>query len=378
MSVRRVLIVGGGIGGLTAAVALRRAGITAEIVESNAAWSVYGVGIIQPSNMLRALAKVGLGERCLELGAGFPGWHIHDRNGNLLVEVPNQNVAGPGYPPVNGITRPELHRVLKDAVLAQGTAVRLGVTVADWTDQGSHVDVRFTDGTAAAYDLVIGVDGAHSMMRRRLLGAGIEPQPTGQSVWRYNLPRPPEVVWGGIYYGTRSKAGLVPLSRNLMYIFLVTSEPGAQRMPEDRLHTLLQDRLAEYGGLIAQLRPLITDPGQVVYRPMETVLAPPPWHRGRVVLIGDAAHAGTPHLAQGAAMAIEDAVLLAEMLGAQGELATTLDAFVARRLPRCRLVLDVGLQMGRWELAEWSGTPDPQTDHGGLMHRSLTELMRPM
>jgi 2-polyprenyl-6-methoxyphenol hydroxylase-like FAD-dependent oxidoreductase len=376
--ISKVLIVGGGIGGLTTAVALKRRGIEAEIVELNAAWSVYGVGIIQPSNMLRALAQIGLGEQCLALGFGFPGWRIHDANGQQLAEVPNANVAGSGYPPINGITRPALHKILSEATLAQGTPVRLGITVADWSDHGDRVHARFTDGSSGSYDLIIGADGAHSAVRSRLLGEALRPRATGQSVWRYNLPRPRDQRWGSLYYGAKSKAGLVPLSDELMYLLLVTMEPTHSRLPDNQGHSLLRERLQEYGGLIGELREHITDPRAVVYRLMETVLVPTPWHRGRVLLIGDAAHTSTPHLAQGASMAIEDAVLLAELLGSRADLAQILDSFSKRRLPRCLLVMETGLKMGEWEMAEWNGRRLPDTDHGGLLHRTLSELMLPI
>jgi 2-polyprenyl-6-methoxyphenol hydroxylase-like FAD-dependent oxidoreductase len=83
-------------------------------------------------------------------------------------------------------------------------------------------------------------------------------------------------------------------------------------------------------------------------------------------------------LAQGAAMAIEDAVLLAGMLGQQGELSRTLDAFVDRRMLRCKLVMDVGLKMGEWEIAEWQGRRDPDTDHGSLLQHAMAQLMQPI
>lgn len=377
MSVRKVLIVGGGIGGLTSAVALERQGIEADVVEVNPAWSVYGVGIIQPSNMLRALAQIDLARLCVQLGGGFPGWRVHDVRGNRLVDLPSENVAGAGYPPVNGITRPLLHKVLQEATLAQGTRVRVGVTVDTWDDRRDAVEVGFTDGSSGQYDAVICSDGVHSRMRSRLFGDSVRPISNGESVWRYNLPRPRDMAWGEMYFGNRSKAGLVPLSPTLMYIFLVTLEAGNPRMPAAELHTLLLQRLEEYGGRIAGLRQYIVDPRAVVYRPMETVLVPPPWNRGRIILIGDAVHAGTPHLAQGAAMAIEDAVLLAETLATAEDVPASFTAFASRRTPRCKLMVDVGLQLGEWEKAEWLGRPDPATDHGGLLHRTTTALMEP-
>jgi 2-polyprenyl-6-methoxyphenol hydroxylase-like FAD-dependent oxidoreductase len=376
--VQKVLIIGGGIGGLTAAVALKRKGIDAEVIEQNPAWSVYGVGIIQPSNMLRALRTLDLGDACLEQGKGFFGWRFCDAQGNLLAQVPSENVAGPGYPPVNGITRPALHKILTDATLAQGTPVRLGVTATQFEETKEGVRVSFSDGTQDTYDLVIGADGAYSKTRSQLFGDDLRPHYTGQGVWRYNLPRPRDMDWGSLQYGKKSKAGLVPLSETTMYLLLVTAEPGNPRMPADRLHLLLRERLQEYGGIVGGLRDQITDPAAVVYRPMEVLMVPSPWYRGRVVLIGDAAHSGTPHLAEGAAMAIEDSVVLAELLAEESNLKSALNRFVLRRLPRAQLVYETGLRIGEWEQAEWAGTPDPNADHGGLFSQAYAQLMGPI
>lgn len=376
--IKRVLVVGGGIGGLTAAIALKAKGIEAEIVELNPHWSVYGVGIIQPSNMLRALRGIGLGDECLAQGRGFKGWRYYDAEGNQKFEAPSENVAGSGYPAVNGITRTTLHKILTEKTLAQGTPVKLGVTLESWSEGPHGVDVVMSDGTTGRYDLVVASDGAYSKMRTRLFGAGYEPHFTGESVWRYNFERPRDLDWGGMFYGKKSKAGLVPLSETLMYMFLVTAEPGNPRLPADQLHVLLRERLAEYGGIVGRLREQVTDPTAVVYRPMEVMALPHEWHKGRVLLIGDAAHSGTPHLAQGAAMAIEDAVLLAEMLAHCSDVEDTLKAFEERRRPRALLVYETGLKLVEWEMAEFSGHPDPEANPGALFMRAYAQLMQPI
>jgi 2-polyprenyl-6-methoxyphenol hydroxylase-like FAD-dependent oxidoreductase len=149
-------------------------------------------------------------------------------------------------------------------------------------------------------------------------------------------------------------------------------------MPNDRLHLLLRERLEEYGGIVSKLRDQITDPAAVVYRPMEVLMMPYPWHRGRVVLIGDAAHSGTPHLAEGAAMAIEDSVVLAESLADAADVESALDRFVRRRMPRAQLVYETGLRLSEWEQAEWAGHPDPDADHGRLFGHAYSQLMLPI
>lgn len=377
-AVRRVLIVGGGIGGMTSAVALKRQGIDAEIVELNPAWAVYGVGIIQPSNQMRALRDLGLGEACLRAGQGYLGWRLHDAQGQMFAEVPTHNVAGPGYPQAHGITRTALHKLLTEAVLQQGTRVRLGVTVENWSETPEGLHVRFSDGSEDRYDLLIGADGVYSKVRSLLFGGHLKPHYTGQGAWRHNFQRPRDMEWGAMFYGKNSKAGLVPLSEDLMYMFVLTGEPEGHRMSQDRLHALMRERLTEYGGIIARLREQITDPAEVVYRPLEVFMAPKPWHKGRVVLMGDAAHAGTPHLGQGASMAIEDSAVLAECLNGAEDLDAALKAFTQRRFHRADLVYQTSLKLGQWELADWAGASDPQADHNGLFARTMAALNEPI
>ena len=133
-------------------------------------------------------------------------------------------------------------------------------------------------------------------------------------------------------------------------MFLTTSEPGNPWMPDDRLHDLMRARLHGHGGLASEIRDRIRNPEHVVYKPLETILVPRPWYRGRVLLIGDAAHTTTPHHAQGAAMAVEDAVVLSELLQTDGDLEDVLEQFMERRWPRCKLVVEASVQVGEWEL----------------------------
>jgi 2-polyprenyl-6-methoxyphenol hydroxylase-like FAD-dependent oxidoreductase len=129
----------------------------------------------------------------------------------------------------------------------------------------------------------------------------------------------------------------------------------------------MRERLSDFTGVIAELRDRIIDPQGVVYRPMEPLLLPAPWHRDRILLIGDAVHATTPQLAQGASIAIEDAVLVAQLLSRDRPLEDIFAEFMRRRFERCKFVVETSLQIGRWEVAAFEGRPDPTTDYAGLM-----------
>jgi 2-polyprenyl-6-methoxyphenol hydroxylase-like FAD-dependent oxidoreductase len=208
-----------------------------------------------------------------------------------------------------------------------------------------------------------------------VFGDAVVPAYTGQVVWRYNVPRAPEVEHIWMFSGSEGKAGLVPLAPDLMYLLLVeTPPPGEVWLERDGQAALLRERLAEFGGLVGEVRDThIVDDDAVVYRPLETILAPAPWHRGRTLLIGDAAHATTPHVGQGAAQAVEDAVVLSELLGAQLPLDDVFEAFMARRYERCRFIVESSLQIGRWEQDK-----DPEADFVGLTARSLEVTSAPI
>ncbi len=374
-AVSNVLVVGGGIGGLTAAVALRRQGVSVDVAEVSPDHSVYGVGIIQPNNTLRALDRLGLAEACIAEGGPFHAWRLHDGAGNFLTEVRYTSAAAAHLPPINGIARPKLQAVLLDAARTAGADIRLGVTYDTLRDDGAGVDVTFTDGSLARYDLVVASDGLMSRTREYVAPDAPKPAYSGVGVWRYNFVRPPEVREGEIHYGARTKVGLTPISPTTMYMFLVTHEPENLWFPRHELATRMREHLADYTGLIGELREQIVDPDGVVYRPAEHLMLAAPWHRGRVLVIGDAAHATTPHLAQGAAMAIEDAVLLGELLGRDTGLDDALGEFMARRYARAKYVVDSSTQLVNWEVEEWSGVHNPDARPAALMGEAMQTLM---
>jgi len=373
-NVSKVLIVGGGIGGLALSIGLRKAGIDVEIVEIKGRWTVYHVGIIAQSNLVRAMVALGIADDCVAAGFSYQGVRFCDANGNVWSESPGVKLAGPNYPAFLGLTRPALHNVLSAAAQKAEVRVRLGVTVARLTQSEGKVTVQFTDGAASDYDFVVGADGVHSQIRTMIFGSHLTPKFTGEGVWRYNVPRPADVDYGSIYASHEGpKAGLIPLTRETAYIFRIGPEPGNPRFPKNELANIMRERLKPFGGAIGDLARGINDPDLVVYRPLESVLVPAPWHRGRVALIGDAAHAITPHLGQGAAQAVEDAVVLAEELQKDVPLKSSLDGFVQRRFERCKRILEASLQIGEWEM-----NPDPKADVANLMAKVAQTVVQPI
>jgi 2-polyprenyl-6-methoxyphenol hydroxylase-like FAD-dependent oxidoreductase len=370
----RVLVVGGGIGGLSTAIALRQRGVDVDVVEINPKWDVYGVGIIQPGNAIRALDALGLAEEAVAQGFAMKGSRYHDPFGNLLGEVPALDLLGPKYPPMNGITRPRLHVIFQDAVRASGADIRLGITVDAVGQDGS---VTFSDGTAATYDLVVGADGIHSRVRSLVFPDAPAPEFTGQIVWRYNVPKPDGLETLDMYPGRNGMVGFVPMAPDLMYIFYIEAAPAADaRLPKERLAEALRERLADFPEPVAELRDrYIDDPDKVVLRAVESLLVPIPWHRGRVVLVGDAVHATSPHVGQGGAMAMEDALVLAEEVTAGDDLEAALVRFAERRYPRCKEIWEISRQIGIWEIEH---VHPPEADFVGLTMKSVHVTAAPV
>jgi 2-polyprenyl-6-methoxyphenol hydroxylase-like FAD-dependent oxidoreductase len=329
-----ILVIGGGIGGLTAAIALGRDGHRVTVIERDQEWAVYGVGIIQQGNVLRAMDQLGLLDDYLSAAVGFDFVAVHAPDGTMVAKVPSPRLVD-GCPANVGIGRRALHKVLGDRAIAAGAEVRLGVTAESLEDDGDGVTVRFSDGRTGRFGIVIGADGVHSQTRAMLFPDAPRAEFTGQSVWRYNLPRPADLDSLHVYNGPVG-AGLVPIGDALMYMYLTTPEPGNPRYPRTGLAATMRGKVP---APLAALAECITDDADVVYRPLETVLVEGPWHKGHVVLLGDAVHASTPHLGQGAGMAIEDAIVLAEEIGRHDALPAALAAWRERRFERCAYIV---------------------------------------
>lgn len=336
-----VLIIGGGIGGLASAIALGRRGHRVTVIERDPDWAVYGVGITQQANVVRAVAELGIRDDYLAAGFGFDAVEIFAPDGRKLARVPSPRLAE-GYPANLGMGRPALHELLGRNAKAAGAEVRLGLTMKALIDHGNRVDVTFSDGSNGTYDFVVGADGAYSQTRATLLPDAETPQFTGQGVWRYNFPRDPAVDCLQTYNGPTG-VGLVPMSEAVMYMFVTTPEPDNRRYAFDELAAAMRAKLADCSAPIRALSEQITDNAGVVYRPLEGMLVTGPWHKGRVVLLGDAVHATTPHLGQGGGMAIEDAVVLAEEVERHADPRDAFAAYRSRRFERCRYIVSASL-----------------------------------
>lgn len=358
---------------MAAAIGLRRLGVAVDLVEIDPQWRVYGAGITISPSTQRAFAQLGVVEQVVARGYCGDGIDIYDRAGNYVVELPTARLAAPDVPSQGAIMRPVLRELMSEATLAAGVVVRLGVTFVSIEQDGRQVHVKCTDGRTDSYDLVIGADGLRSKVRQYLFPEAPQPAFTGQGCWRAVVPRPSEVSRVRFFMGIEDKAGVNPVSKEEMYLFLNAAERPHQQMEESQLPQLLAERLRNYGGIVADIRDGLNASSRVLYRPLEKLLLPAPWYRDRVLLIGDAAHSTTPHLASGAGIAVEDGLVIADELARAGDVARALDRFMARRYERCRMVVENSVRLG--DIEQHGGS---QEEHAQLMRDSIAALAAPI
>jgi 2-polyprenyl-6-methoxyphenol hydroxylase-like FAD-dependent oxidoreductase len=366
-----ILVIGGGIGGLTSAIALRANGHRVTVIEKDPDWAVYGVGIIQQSNVIRAMSELGLLDDYLAAGVPFDNVTIHTPDGVKVAEVPSPRLVE-GYPANVGIGRPALHKVLGDRTIGSGADVRLGVVANEIKDMNDHVRVSFSDGKAENFDIVIGADGVYSDARRTIMPDAVQPAFTGQSVWRYNFSRPADLTALHAYNGPIG-IGLVPISDELMYMYVTTPEPNKPFYPTEGIAQVMRKKLVNAPPQIQELAAKITDDDGVVYRPMEQMMLYGDWHSGRVVLLGDAVHATTPHLGQGAGMAIEDSLVLADELSRHDTPEAAFKAYRDRRFERCKYITEKSLAICHGQIGK-----GPPVDMVAATHEMFAKVSQPI
>lgn len=372
--VNKVLIIGGGFSGMAAAIELRRRDIAVDLVEIDPGWRSYGAGISLGGATMRALVQLGVIDEFLAEGAASDGVEIHIPTGQKVAELPTPRLAGPDVPGNGAIMRPALARILADATRKSGANVRLGYTFTRIEQDAGGVDVTFTDGTTGRYDLVIGADGLYSKVRETVFPDAPKPQYSGQGVWRAVLPRPADINGTMMWLGPKIKPGLNPVSKDAMYLFVTEDRATNDHIDPSEFLGRVKALLAPFPDpRLQRVREQLNEDSQIIYRPLESLLMPSPWYKGRVVLIGDTLHATTPHMASGACIGIEDALVLADELSKAGSIDQALDRYLARRWERCRMVVQNSGRLGEIEIAGGD-----KEEHARIMRATLAALAAPI
>ncbi|WP_137990664.1 FAD-dependent monooxygenase [Streptomyces vilmorinianum] len=348
MEQHRAVVVGAGIGGLTAAVALHRGGWDVTVLERAAALTPVGAGIGLAPNAQRALDVIGLGDRVRELSAWQGDGGMRAPDGRWLARTSAKAAAARFGGPLVLLHRATLVDILTSA-LPEGV-VRTGVaaSLADPGDDARPAVVRTPDGDIEA-ELVLGADGIHSTVRRTLFPGHPGPRYSGFTTWRVVIPAPdrpfaPHETWGaGRLWGTQ------PLKDGRIYAYAMAAAPAGTHAPDDEKAELLR-LFGDWHHPVPEIL-AAAEPDGVLRHDVHHMPDPlPAFHRGRVALLGDAAHAMQPTLGQGGNQAIEDAIVLAHHAGQGLPPSRALAAYTADRLPRTTAIVCKAARTGRLTL----------------------------
>ncbi len=344
------VIIGGGIGGLAAAVALRRAGRDVVVCERAATLDPTGAGLSLWPNAIKALDHLGLGETIRALGAPEQGGGIRNSYGDMLLSLSTDDLARRHGAPTVVVHRADLQQVLRDA-LPRGT-VRFGASCEALAQDATGVDMRFADGSCLRAALVVGADGLRSVVRAALFGAA-PPRYRGYTAWRGVTAFPHDQLRPGESWGCRLEFGQAALAGGRVYWFAAANAPeGAPDGPNGRKRDIL-DRFGSWHDPIPAII-AATEEGAIL---RNDIYDRPPlkrWSVGRITLLGDAAHPMAPNLGQGACQALEDAVALGRCLRENNDISRALRRYERERAPRANMIARRSRLIGR--VAQWDNT----------------------
>lgn len=343
----KILVVGGGIGGLAVALALARTGQQVTVYERTSEIKEVGAGLTVWPNAVNVLQKLGMTEIVPTIGMPAHYRTIQTWQGKVLSRIHVDEIAGS---PIQVMHRADLQGALLQAVESAGISVQLGKQCTGLAENANGVEAAFSDGTTAQGDLLIGADGIRSVIRQQLFGPP-NIRYAGYSSWRGIASIDREMIPFGVSsetWGVGRRIGLIPLKNERMYWFVartVAEGDGKEDSAEKRKQQV-QELFRGWHDPIGQVIEG-TEPSMIIHSDVYAIEPLTKWYRGRVVLIGDAAHAMAPNMGQGGCQAIEDAPVLAESLQTHGtDIAAALAAYEAKRMPRVGRVA---------ERSEWIG-----------------------
>jgi 2-polyprenyl-6-methoxyphenol hydroxylase-like FAD-dependent oxidoreductase len=375
-AVRKVAVIGAGVTGLAAAIQLAKEGVEVDVFEAKPELSALGSGISLQGNALRVFDALGAWDDVRAAGYPFEGLNLRAPGpaAPIVAELPDVKTGGPDYPAAMGMPRPALAQILLAHAQKAGARVRFGVKLTALEDGlGDGVNVIVDGESAGEYDLVIGADGLHSTVRE-LIGIDEKPQSTGMGIWRTFVSRPADVVRSELYYGGPVYiAGYTPTGDDTMYAFLVEKAQDRFAVSDEEATRIMLEESRAYGGPWNAIRADLEKGAHANYTWFTQHIVTEPWNRGRVVIIGDAAHSCPPTIAQGAAQGLEDAFVLTELLTSRDAVDQGLwDEFHARRLPRATAVVEASVQLGQWQI-----DGDRDADAGGLIFGIAQKMAQP-
>lgn len=342
----KAIVIGAGIGGLCAAIALRQAGFEVVLYEQAAAIREVGTGLSLWPNAIKALDKLGVGQTLRQVSIPQADGGIHDWQGRLISSASTEFIQRTFGAPVIMAHRAELLNMLIEA--AHNVPMHIGMRLKQYEQDNHSITAVFENGQHESADVLIGADGIKSVVRTQMLGASHAPRYAGYTAWRAIAPysSPTATQFWGESWGRGARFGVVPVNNGRVYWFAVQNAPEHMPAPPEGHKAYLLQHFGDWHHPIADVLQA-TDETVILQNGIYDIVPLSRWTDGRAALLGDAAHAMTPNLGQGACQAMEDAVALKTAFGLSSDVGAALKAYQAARLPRANAIATQSRQIGQ-------------------------------
>jgi 2-polyprenyl-6-methoxyphenol hydroxylase-like FAD-dependent oxidoreductase len=345
---KRFAIVGGGIGGLSLAIAMQRKGFHVTVYERATSLKPLGAGLVLAANAVNAFQEIGIREDILKAGSILKKLSIKDQHGKTLMSTDAEKISAK-YNVVNNFTihRADLHQTLLSYL--QESTVKLGKSSVDFVQSSTGVKILFQDGSTEEVDYAIACDGVHSTFRQKLV-AGSRPRYAGYTCWRAVVDNLPSSLQNlnetSETWGSAGRFGIVPLNNGRLYWFACVN---AIQDDEKKRSFKVGDLLKHFGDFHHPIPEIHrhTKDESLIWNDIIDIKPLKQFAFGNILLLGDAAHATTPNMGQGACMAIEDAAILANTLEHTPSVEEAFINFEKKRLARTTTIINDSWRIGR-------------------------------
>lgn len=339
----KAIIIGAGVGGLCTAIALQQAGIETVLYERASEMKAVGAGLALWSNALYVLDALGVGSAVRDMSLFNGKGAIRTHTGKSLVQIATNDKHDSESISSIVIHRADLMNILREHA---GDVIKLGHELTHYEQNSTNITVRFSNGHSDSADILIGADGIHSQVRAQMQPQS-QPKYSGYTVWRAVISFEHKLMNGmfGETWGYGQRFGLMPISHNRIYWFATENVPAGKRYSPESTKSHVQNLFANWHDPIPALLEA-TEAEQILHHDIYDIDALDSWSDGRVVLLGDAAHAMTPNMGQGACQAIEDAYVLGKILGEETEKSALID-YQNIRMARVQQIMSQSRQIGQ-------------------------------
>lgn len=343
--INRAIIIGGGIGGLCAAISLRRIGLDVEVYEQAEELRMVGAGLTIWANAIKALRKLGVADEVIKAGSKIDRGELRTSKGRVLSRTSTGELEQRFGEPTIAIHRADLHEILLGA-LPPGT-VHLNSRCLRFEENEDCVSVNFAGGKIARAHLLIGADGIHSVIRRQLFPE-VKLRYSGYTTWRGVVETRDQAALGKTSetWGCGARFGIVRIDRERVYWFSTANVEAGQKLSPAESKTFLLDYFKGWHHPI-ELLINSTRAEHILHNDIYDIAPMRKWCRGRVALLGDSAHPTTPNMGQGACMAIESSLALARCLRQGDDLRESLRRYESDRMPRTTWITNQSWRIGR-------------------------------